>query len=100
VRKPSWRRWTPARIEPLVVDATRTVRCLVCGYAHDSDADTDAEALDEIAAQHDKSHSVALRVQWSRSTAQPVSPGGTEVAEDAPSLASTSRAASTAGTPA
>jgi len=83
-----------------VVDATRTVRCLACGYAHDSDADTDAEALDEIAAMHEKSHSVALRVQWSRSDAVPVNPGGVSVAEDAPSLSSTSRAASTAGTPA
>ena len=100
MRKPAWRRWVPGKIEPIVVDATRTVRCLACGYAHDSDADTDAEALDEIAAQHDKSHSVALRVSWSKSTAQPVSPGGTEVAEDAPSLSSTSRAANTAGTPA
>lgn len=94
MRKPEWRRWTPMKIEPLVVDATRTVRCLACGYAHDSDADTDAEALDEIAAMHDKAHSAALRVAWSKSVT-PVSPGGTDVPEDAPSLSSVSRAAST-----
>src|SRR5216110_656548 len=98
MRKPAWRRWTPARIEPIVVDATRTVRCLACGYAHDSDADTDAEALDEIAAMHETSHSVALRVSWSKSSATPVAPSGTEVAEDAPSLSSVSRASATGGT--
>ena len=100
MRKPEWRRWVPGKIEPIVVDATRTIRCLACGYAHDSDADTDAEALDEIAAMHDANHSAALRVAWSRSSATPVSPGGTEVAEDAPSLSSVSRASGTAGTPA
>jgi len=88
------------KIEPIVVDATRTVRCLACGYAHDSDADTDAEALDEIAAMHETSHSVALRVSWSKSIAQPVNQGGTDVPDDAPSLASTSRASGTGGTPA
>ena len=97
MRKPAWRRWVPDKIEPIVVDATRTVRCLACGYAHDSDADTDAEELKVVAAMHDKAHSVALRVSWSKSIAQPVNPGGTEVPEDAPRL-STSRAGSIGGT--